>query len=104
MTSSRSAWSISKTALGVDFARIRDFRAGYGYAGIPDPNRDVATPDDSGICRIHLDTGESTMLVSLAQSVKIEPKHKLRIELNKDKETISLLRNLTGTVAVTARY
>lgn len=60
-------------ALGVDFARIRDFRVGYGYAGIPDPNREVAAPEDSGVYRIHLDTGELRMLVSVAQSAKIEP-------------------------------
>jgi hypothetical protein len=62
-------------ALGVDFARIRDFRAGYGYAGIPDPNRDVATPEDSGVYKIHLDSGEWKMLVSSAQAAKIEPQH-----------------------------
>jgi len=62
-------------ALGVDFGRIRDFRAGYGYAGIEDPRRDAPTPDDSGVYRIDLDTGDSKMLVSLAGSARVEPQH-----------------------------
>jgi hypothetical protein len=62
-------------ALGVDFARIRDFRAGYGYAGIADPNRDVAAPEDSGVYKLNLDSGEWKMLVSCAQTAKIAPPH-----------------------------
>lgn len=62
-------------ALGVDFARIRDFRAGYGYAGIADPNREVATPDDSGVYKMELDNGERQMLVSCGQAAKVEPQH-----------------------------
>lgn len=62
-------------SLGVDFARIRDFRAGYGYTGIADPNREVATPADSGVYKVHLDTGESRMLVSVAQSAATGPQH-----------------------------
>jgi hypothetical protein len=62
-------------ALGVDFSRIRDFRAGYGYAGIPDPNREIATPEDSGVYKIHLDSGEWKMLVSCAQAAKVGPQH-----------------------------
>lgn len=62
-------------ALSVDFGRIRDFRAGYGYAGIADPNREVAVPEDSGVYKVHLDTGESRMLVSVAQSARTGPQH-----------------------------
>ncbi len=62
-------------ALGVDFGRIRDFRAGYGYAGIPDPNREVAAPGDSGVYKIHLDSGEWRMLVSCAQLAGFAPQH-----------------------------
>ncbi|HEY3418530.1 MAG TPA: hypothetical protein VGM23_16765, partial [Armatimonadota bacterium] len=31
-------------AVGLNFSRIFDFRAGYGYAGIPDPHTAVAQP------------------------------------------------------------
>src|SRR4051812_39469227 len=35
-------------AVTTDFRRLNDARPGYGYAGIPDPSRDVAAPDDAG--------------------------------------------------------
>ena len=60
-----------KWALGNDFARTNEMDAGYGYRGLPDPNRDVPAPDDSGIYRINLDTGEYEFLFSIAQIAKI---------------------------------
>lgn len=62
-------------ALSVDFARILAFRAGYGYAGIPDPNREVAAPADSGVWRMDLDSGASRLLVSCAQLADLGPRH-----------------------------
>lgn len=59
-------WGISP-----DFRRLNDTRPGYGYAGIPDPARDVAAPDDAGIWRIDLESGESRLLVSFAQAAAI---------------------------------
>ena len=41
-------------AVAPDFRRLHDTRPGYGYAGIPDPNRDGAAPDDAGIWRVDL--------------------------------------------------
>ena len=35
-----------RTAFYPDFSRINEMRPGYGYAGIPDPNRDVLAPND----------------------------------------------------------
>ncbi|MGB0372716.1 MAG: hypothetical protein ACPGN3_15385 [Opitutales bacterium] len=52
--------------LGVDFARLDHMRRGYGYAGIPDKNKDVLAPEDSYIYKIHLDTGEVVNLISVA--------------------------------------
>jgi len=37
-----------KWAVCSDYRRIQYIRAGYGYAGLPDPNRDVLAPDDVG--------------------------------------------------------
>ncbi len=54
-----------------DFRRVNEMRPGYGYAGLPDPNRDVLAPTDSGIFRIDLDTGEQTLVVSIANVAKI---------------------------------
>jgi hypothetical protein len=60
-----------KSALGVDFGRIVNHRPGYGYAGVPDPNRSVAAPADSGVYRLDLATGERKLLVSCAQMESI---------------------------------
>lgn len=53
--------------LGVDFARLQFFRPGYGYptkiprAGFP------RAPEDRGVRRIDLQTGESQLIISYAQ-------------------------------------
>jgi len=60
-----------KTALGADFARINHMRPGYGYAGVPDANRDVGAPKNSGIYTIDLDTGAYTFLFSIADVAAI---------------------------------
>ena len=33
-----------RTAISPDFRRLHDTRPGYGYAGVPDPNKDVLAP------------------------------------------------------------
>lgn len=55
-----------RAALGVDFARIQTMRHGYGYAGSPDPFKDELLPKQSGIFRIDLETGQSELIISLA--------------------------------------
>lgn len=55
-----------KTAMSVDFERINDLRRGYGYAGIPDPNAGEIAPDNAGIYRCDLETGEKTLVIALA--------------------------------------
>ena len=60
-----------KWAVSPDFRRVNDMRPGYGYAGLPDPNKEKLAPEDSGIFRVDLDTGEETLLLSLAEIAKI---------------------------------
>lgn len=55
-----------RTALSVDFERINDLRPGYGYAGIPDPNREVLAPENAGIYVCDLETGEKRLIISIA--------------------------------------
>ncbi|MFC1452120.1 hypothetical protein ACFLSJ_02095 [Verrucomicrobiota bacterium] len=64
-----------RTAFCPDFRRINDLRPGYGYCGIPDPNRGVRVPDDSGIWRVDLDTGEVRLIVTIEQVVRIGNPH-----------------------------
>lgn len=68
-----------KWAITTDFARLNDTRPGYGYAGIPDPNRAVKIPADTGIWRMDLDSGKCTQIVSLAEAAAVP-------NLNKDVE------------------
>jgi hypothetical protein len=58
-------------AVSPDFRRVNDMRPGYGYAGLPDPHRDVLAPRDSGIFRVDLETGEQTLVISLADIAKV---------------------------------
>jgi hypothetical protein len=63
-------------AITPDFRRLGDTRPGYGYNGIPDPNRDVLAPTDSGIFRIDLNTGKQEMLFSVADVARLPFPHK----------------------------
>lgn len=58
-------------AVATDLRRLADTRPGYGYNGIPDPNRDVLAPQDAGIWRVDLETGRQDLLISLADVAKI---------------------------------
>jgi len=58
-------------AVTTDFRRLNDTRPGYGYAGIPDPNGDVLEPDDVGIWKMNLSTGESDLIFSVAQAAAV---------------------------------
>lgn len=60
-----------KWAVTTDFRRLNDCRPGYGYPGIVDPNRDVAAPEDAGIWKVDLETGQQTLLLSYADLTKV---------------------------------
>lgn len=60
-----------KWAITTDYRRVNDMRPGYGYAGIADPNRNVLAPQNSGIWRVNLETGQAQLIISLAQAVEI---------------------------------
>jgi hypothetical protein len=56
-----------KKALAINFSRLYDFRPGYGYAGLPDPNAHVAAPEEDGIFLIDLESGKEKLIFSLAK-------------------------------------
>ncbi|MBM3334971.1 hypothetical protein FJY63_09955 [Candidatus Sumerlaeota bacterium] len=60
-----------KIGLCEDYSRIWNFRAGYGYAGIPDRFADQPAPAEIGVWRMDMDSGETRLLVSVADLVKI---------------------------------
>ncbi len=62
-------------AVAPDFRRIADTRPGYGYNGIPDPNKDVLAPEDTGIWHIDLETGTSKLIIPLSSMLDIPWAH-----------------------------
>jgi hypothetical protein len=57
----------ARWAIAPDFRRLHDTRPGYGYAGVPDPDRDVDAPEATGIWRLDLASGRPELLISLAR-------------------------------------
>ena len=51
-------------ALSINFSRLYDYRPGYGYSNIDDPNASVIAPDNDGIFEIDLETGKNKLLIS----------------------------------------
>ncbi len=58
-----------------DFRRLNDTRPGYGYVGVPDPNKQVLAPKDAGIWRLNTRTGERKLLISFADAAAIPNPH-----------------------------
>ncbi len=58
-----------KTALSLDFSRLHRLRPGYGYINIPDRTNDQAIPDSSGITLIDLESGDTSLLLSIRDIV-----------------------------------
>jgi len=58
-----------KTAVVPDYPRIT--RPGYGYIGIEDPREDVPAPEDAGIWRMDMDTGEYELIITFAEVAAI---------------------------------
>ena len=62
-------------AVTTDFRRLNDTRPGYGYVGIPDPNAGNLAPEDVGIWRVDLATGDRELLISVAEAAAIPNPH-----------------------------
>lgn len=61
-----------KWAITADFSRIQRMRPGYGYVGLTDPCHSEHAPENSGVWKMNLDTGESQLVFSLADAAKIK--------------------------------
>ena len=84
-TLSHPVYSVSpdgKYAVAPDFRRINDVRPGYGYAGFEDPYADDPAPQDSGIVRVDLHSGNADLILSLADIARTGniPNQKLGIK------------------------
>lgn len=60
-----------KWAITTSFSRIQDMYAGYGYAGVPDRNKNILAPENDGIWKMNLETGALSLIVSVAQLAAI---------------------------------
>jgi len=56
----------------LNYARIRDTRPGYGYAGADDLWADEIHPNDDGLYIMDIATGKNRLIVSYDQVVKLE--------------------------------
>lgn len=66
--SNDGAWGIA-----LNFARIHNNRAGYGYPDLVNPVSDTGASDEDGLWRMDLVTGETRLTVSLADVAGVEP-------------------------------
>lgn len=56
-----------KWGLSINFGRIYDYRAGYGYAGYMDKGKSVNAPENDGVFLIDMQTGNSKLILSYKQ-------------------------------------
>ena len=61
-----------KWAITADFARIQRMRPGYGYVGLERSFPRERAPEESGVWKMNLHTGESELIFSLADAAKID--------------------------------
>ncbi|WP_442507415.1 hypothetical protein SH528x_006334 [Novipirellula sp. SH528] len=61
-----------KWAITADFSRIQRMRPGYGYVGLTDPCSQLRAPEDSGVWKMNMETGESELIFSLAAAARID--------------------------------
>ncbi|MFC1462738.1 hypothetical protein ACFLQU_03945, partial [Verrucomicrobiota bacterium] len=64
-----------RTAFAPDFSRVQHRRPGYGYPGVPDPFEQVQAPEESGLWRMDLQTGEQQLILSIAEVAAIPGPH-----------------------------
>jgi len=63
----------ARQAVTLNFSRVHRLRPGYGYNGVPDRWEDDPAPAEDGIYWMDLQSGESRLIVSLAEIVATEP-------------------------------
>lgn len=63
-----------KTALTLDFSRLHNLRAGYGYSALPEKTKGVSLPDETCIWKMDVETGKVTQLFKYTDFAKFEPR------------------------------
>ena len=57
-------------ALSLNYARLRRLRPVIGYPGVTDPTEGVDQPEDDGVFSMDIESGDSKLLVSIADVVR----------------------------------
>lgn len=86
-------------ALGLNFARLARTRPGYGYEGVADPAAGVLLPEDDGIWRIDLASGESRLVLTTARIAGLRDRAEMagaehwlnHIQINRDGSRFAVL-------------
>ena len=60
-----------KFALTLDFERVQDVRAGYGYAGLQDANKELLAPVNAGVYKVSLENGSRQLIVPMKEIADI---------------------------------
>jgi hypothetical protein len=77
----RPIYSLSsdgQLGLSLNFARLQRLRPGYGYDNLPDETRDEPLPARDGIWSVDMETGESRLLISVAEAAGMKPQATMR--------------------------
>ena len=65
--------------LSLDFSRLQRLRPGYGYTTLPDTSAMESVPQDNGIWRINMETGEERFLFSLKDIATLASKPPMQV-------------------------
>ena len=60
-----------RMGIAPDFRRLNDCRPGYGYTGLPDPRADALAPEDTGLWRMDMASGQQELLFSFADIARL---------------------------------
>ncbi len=60
-------------ALSLSFARLAENRPDYGHVGVVDPTIEDPAPDDDGVYRVDMATGEARLILSIEQVAQFDP-------------------------------
>jgi hypothetical protein len=93
-----------KWAISLNFARLHQTRPGYGYDGLPDPFHDEMAPSEDGVYHLDLASGETKLLLSLADAVQFHPKPSMEgakhwfnhAQINTDSTRVAVLHRWQG--------
>ncbi|MFW6107765.1 MAG: hypothetical protein ACOC70_01065 [bacterium] len=86
-------------AVAPNFARIHDRRPGYGYAGPADPGEGELCPEDDGLWRLDIATGEVSRIATIAELARLQPDPDMagnpqwlnHVQINRDGSRVAVL-------------